>query len=106
MNKRVQAKHVSDADIVAAVRACPLDVCAALPQYPAKVVVAKLGSLVRRGLLRGPRFPRTDERGDYEIIEEAVATAWDKRIEEDASAGRLDAVADGAIRMKEDTPCR
>lgn len=82
MSKTVQAKNIDDAAVLDAVRAVrgrhgvPLqattwDVVEHLPQYPAKVVCAKLGALVRRGLLRGSAYPTLTDRGDFEIADGA-----------------------------------
>jgi len=72
---RVQAKDLPDDDTLAAVRACQgmngvphwsslWDVERALPEWPAKVVRAKLAGLIRRGLLRGCACGC---RGDFEF---------------------------------------
>lgn len=54
-NGRMQAKDLADADVLAAVRSSSTlwDIPAAFPSAPPKVVLAKLASLVRRGVLDG-----------------------------------------------------
>ena len=79
MNKIVQAKHIPDGDVVDAVRATSGaetgwsttgDVVARLAKWPPKVVCAKLGALVRRGVLYGNPYPTLADRGDFEITEQ------------------------------------
>jgi hypothetical protein len=75
--KQLQAKDLSDASVLAAHEACrgrygvprwstTWDIAEHLKPWPPKVVLAKLKSLRRRGLLKGLGDTMMD-RGDWEL---------------------------------------
>lgn len=74
-NKRVQAKHVCAAAVLVVVGllcetrghpACTWRIQDEFPQFPRKVVMAKLCSLVKRGMLEGCTCGC---RGDFELTD-------------------------------------
>ena len=78
----IQAKHITDVEIVEAVCATrgrngvsawatTWDVLEHLGAYPAKVVMTKLRSCVRRGVIGGHACSLTEPycRGDFTLIE-------------------------------------
>lgn len=80
MPKTFQAKHLADAEIVAAVRATrgrhgverwatTWDVLEHLSKYPPKVVMTRLQSAIRRGVIDGHACSKSYPycRGDFEL---------------------------------------
>ena len=97
-----QAKQIGDAEIVDAVRrsrgrngvpawSTTSDVAGEFPQFHYKVVMAKLSSAIRRGLLRGCDCGC---RGDFEIPGEESGSEWDRREKARMSDERWAALCD------------
>lgn len=67
MRKEIQAKHVTDLNLLRAVEASGIGtrdaICAQFGELPAKVVNSKLRQAVRKGLLSGCKLDTCARRG-------------------------------------------